>query len=62
MAIYQLLIKWFNPMRFLFGMRLKRRSQQCPPLKDRFMPTDIDCYARGGLSLPFTLFRAGHSG
>jgi glucan biosynthesis protein C len=30
MAIYQLLIKWFNPMRFLFGMRLKRQQPAVP--------------------------------
>jgi hypothetical protein len=28
MAIYQLLIRWFNPMRFLFGMRPRKQGRQ----------------------------------
>jgi glucan biosynthesis protein C len=30
LAIYQLLIKWFNPMRFLFGMRPRKKRPSAP--------------------------------
>ena len=30
LAIYQLLIKWLNPMRFLFGMRPRKKPPSAP--------------------------------